>query len=133
MNTRTSRLMIAAAIASLALSAAAPVMAHDDDRYGHEREHFRYDRDMRPEWPHRYYAPRVVYPRPVVIYRTAPAYYAPAPVVYAPAPAYPNWGAVGGAIAGAAIGSTIGHGDGRAAAIAAGSVMGAMIGASAGY
>ena len=135
MNTRMSRLTIAAGIASLALSAAAPAIAHDDDDYyGHEHGYFRHDRDVRPEWRYRDYAPRVVYSRPAVIYRPAPVYYAPpAPVAYAPVPVYPNWGAVGGAIAGAVIGSTIGHGDGRAAAIAAGSVMGAMIGASAGY
>ncbi len=111
MKTRISRLLVLAGLASVAIAASAPAMAHCG--YGYAR-------------PHAYYhAPRVVY-SPVVAYRPAPAYYAPAPVYYTQP--YPAWGAIGGAIAGAAIGSTVGGGNGRIASIAAGSMIGAAVG-----
>src|SRR2546428_12864708 len=107
MKTRISRLLVLAGLASVAIAASAPAMAHCG--YGYAR-------------PHAYYhAPRVVY-SPVVVYRPAPVYYAPAPVYYTQP--YPAWGA----IAGAAIGSTVGRGNGRIASIAAGSMIGAAVG-----
>src|SRR5712691_8377886 len=67
MKTRISRLLVLAGLASVAIAASAPAMAHCG--YGYAR-------------PHVYYhAPRVVY-SPVVAYRPAPVYYAPAPVYY---------------------------------------------------
>lgn len=77
------RLMLAAAVGSLAL--AAPALA-DNDHRGHGR-HFKHHK----HYSHfRHHArPVVVMPPPRVYYAPpAPVYYAPPPVVYRPAPVY---------------------------------------------
>lgn len=93
-----------AALAAIALSVAAPVLAHDDDDDWKERRHYRCERVEKEVHHHYYPAGEVILDRPVVVYRDPP----PAVVYYDPPPPAVYHGAWPSDMAAVFIGAVLG-------------------------